>query len=232
MGTSSRKSENPGRMEGRYPLAETCEYGNAYFAIDVFLDDNGQEVFVDCGAFVGDTLEKFIWNRDGNFKKIIAFEPDKNNYEAMRKRVNRLKEEWNLKDDKFVLRSWGVAERTNNILFENYTENNGLGSKFTTAHEGENIVNTKVVSIDDEIKESITFLKADIESYEYKMLLGAQDRIKKDKPLLAICIYHNAMDLFQVPLLIQSMVGDYKMAVRHHLGKLAETVLYCWCDKE
>lgn len=220
------------RMEGRYPLTETCEYGNAYFAIDSFLSDNDQEVFVDCGAFVGDTVEKFIWNRDGLFKKIIAFEPDQKSFEAMKKRVNRLKEEWNLKEENFVLRQWGVADRTNDIYFENYAQNNGLGNKFTTADEGENIMKIKAVSIDETIKEPITFLKADIESYEYKMLLGAENRIKNDKPLLAICIYHNVMDLFQIPLLIKTMVAGYKMSVRHHLGKLAETVLYCWYDKE
>lgn len=88
----------------------------------------------------------------------------------------------------------------------------------------------RLVSLDEYLTEPYTFLKADIESYEYKMLLGAGQGIKKWKPLIAVCIYHNAVDLYSIPLFIKSMAKEYKMAVRHHSGTLADTVLYCWCS--
>jgi len=50
------------------------------------------------------------------------------------------------------------------------------------------------------------FTKADIESYEYQMLLGAAEAISARKPKLAICIYHNAVDFVQIPLLIKKTV--------------------------
>lgn len=216
-------------IQGKYPMPENRAYDNAYFAIERFKQMDRSEIFVDCGAYVGDTLEKYIWNRDGIFKKIIAFEPDADNYVAMNRRVHRLREEWNIKEDAIVLFPYGVADQSTTSVFEAY--DNGLGSKFVKITEaaGDSV---QIVSLDEEVADAYSFLKADIESYEYKMLLGAEKGIKKNKPLLAICIYHNAVDLYTIPLLIKSMVGDYRMAVRHHSNTLADTVLYCWIPEE
>ena len=60
------------------------------------------------------------------------------------------------------------------------------------------------------------------------MLIGASKGIKEYMPLLAICIYHNAVDFYEIPLLIHSLVPEYKLAVRHHSYTLADTVLYAW----
>ena len=67
------------------------------------------ETFIDCGAFTGDTIEKYIWIKSGYFKRIIAFEPDTQNYKAMQYRINRLKREWNLAEDSVKLFCCGVG---------------------------------------------------------------------------------------------------------------------------
>lgn len=46
--------------------------------------------------------------------------------------------------------------------------------------------------------------------------------------MLAICVYHSAIDLYSVPLLVKEIVPDYKLAVRHHADDLSGTVLYAW----
>lgn len=72
----------------------------------------GTTVFVDCGAYTGDTIEKFIWNMP-SFKKIYGFEPDKKNFSALQKRCDRLKQEWNIADGKIELYNMAVgAENT------------------------------------------------------------------------------------------------------------------------
>ena len=217
-------------MNGGIPHLKNRTYGNQYFSHNHFLPTfTLEEVFIDCGSYVGDTLEKYIWNRDGVFKKIIAFEPDRDNYKAMETRVNRLRNEWNLKEDAIEIFPYGVADKNGNETFSSYETNNGLGSKFIE-EETDNGGAVKIISLDEYLSEPYTFLKADIESYEYKMLLGAEQGIKKWKPLIAVCIYHNAVDLYSIPLLIKSMVREYKMTVRHHSGTLTETILYCWCQ--
>lgn len=86
----------------------------------------------------------------------------------------------------------------------------------------------QAVALDSFLTEPYSFLKADIESYEYRMLLGAKNGIRKWKPKIAACIYHNAVDLYEIPLLIHEIEKNYQFAVRHHSRTLAETVLYCW----
>lgn len=222
------------RMAGRYP---DMEYVNdrQYFAVPSHMGKNPKEVFVDCGAFVGDSIEKYIWERDGGFQKIIAFEPDPGNFTAMEYRVDRLKKEWNIKDGAIELYPYGAGEKSVVGKLERNVQNNGLGSKLTegtwdekTAADSENKDYCRVVALDEFIEEPVTFLKADIESYEYKMLLGAQGIIKKYRPLVAVCIYHNGVDMYSVPLLLKSLVPEYKMAVRHHSVEMDDTVLYAW----
>lgn len=218
-------------IQGRYPKEESCTYGCAYFALNRFKARNRPEVFIDCGSYVGENIEQYIWSRDGVFDKIIAFEPDEDNYTAMAKRVNRLKEEWNFKSDAIQMFPYGVADKSMEMIFRSHGADNGLGSKFVMASDTETDKKyNKVVSLDEQIQCKYTFLKADIESYEYKMILGAREGIQENHPLLAICIYHNAVDLYSIPLLIKSLVKEYHMAVRHHSNSLLETVLYCWCD--
>ncbi len=205
-----------------------------YFAIPSHMGKNPKEVFVDLGAFVGDSVEKYIWERDGGFQKIIAFEPDPGNFAAMEYRVDRLKKEWNLKEDSIELYPYGAGEKSVVGRLERNADNNGLGSKMTEGKAGEADAEDscgegcRIVALDEFIHEPVTFLKADIESYEYKMLLGARDLIQKYRPLVAVCIYHNGVDIYSIPLLLKSMVPEYKMAVRHHSVEMDDTVLYAW----
>ena len=105
--------------------------------------------------------------------------------------------------------------------------NSGAASSIASV-PGSESEEIRTVALDDFLSEGFTFLKADIESYEYKMLLGAAKTIKKFKPRLAICIYHNATDFWSIPLMVKDMCPDYKLIIRHHSTKLVDTLLYAW----
>ena len=66
----------------------------------------------------------------------------------------------------------------------------------------------------------------DIEGSEYNALLGAEDIIKRDRPKLAICLYHTAEDYLRIPFLINKMVPEYELYIKHHEQGLVGTVLY------
>ena len=74
--------------------------------------------------------------------------------------------------------------------------------------------------------ERVTFIKMDIEGSEYNALLGARETIVKDRPKLAVSIYHKKEDIWTLPSLILEMVPDYKLFFGHYSIAAAETVLY------
>lgn len=213
-------------LEGRYPDWEFVDK-NQYYSFGDFSDYNPNEIFVDCGAFVGDSLERYIWEKDGIFKKIYAFEPDEKNVEAMNYRIQRLKKEWNLSNNKIQVYPYGLSDSSSVTYISRYDSNNGFGSKIVQ-QKSENVDECRVVSLDDVLDEGCSFIKADIESYEYKMILGAKETIKKYRPKMAICIYHNCVDLYSIMLLIKEINKNYKFAVRHYTHMLSETVLYVY----
>ena len=201
-------------------------YAEQYFACPEFLAPNGSEVFVDVGAYVGDSVERYIFNRAGVFGKIYAFEPDMANFKAMKYRAERLQREWALPKDKIELVPCGVGKENLDMTVKNGVQ--GLSSKLVDSDESDGKT-VRVVKLDDYFKEQkVDFLKADIESFEYDMLCGAEKIIRRDRPLLAICIYHNATDLYRTMLWIKNLNLGYKFKARHHSVTQAETVLYAY----
>ncbi len=208
--------------KGKFPFP----YMEQYFACPEFLVPNGGEVFVDAGAYVGDSVERYIFNRAGVFGKIYAFEPDMANFKAMEYRTERLQREWALTKDKIELVPYGVGKENIDMTVRNGDQ--GLGSKLVDSDDADGKA-VRVVKLDDYFKEQkIDFLKADIESFEYDMLCGAEKIIRRDRPLLAICIYHNATDLYRILLWIKNLNLGYKFKVKHHSACQADTVLYAY----
>ena len=87
------------------------ELNNDYFALSPFVEKQSDEVFVDCGAWRGDVVERYVEEKKGNFRKIIAFEPDNINFEALEHTVEKLKKKWNLQDNNFKLCLSGVGAK-------------------------------------------------------------------------------------------------------------------------
>lgn len=212
--------ENRGEAKEEYSALYA---GESYFGIPEFCRPYANDVILDCGAYVGDSAERYLWRMD-KFSKYIAIEPERENYRAMEKRFARLREEWNLSEDKFIARLGGVDQNTRMASME--TRVGGLGS--IAADTGEKEAGIPFWAVDDLMPEGFTFLKADIESYEYRMLLGAEKNIRKYHPRMAVCIYHNMVDMYSIPRLIHSIDSTYRLAVRHHSYGFEETVLYAY----
>lgn len=211
------------RVYGRMPKIGTYS-GNPYYCWNEFSTVDLGRYYVDCGAYVGDTIEAYLWESYGKFHKIVAFEPDKGNQKAMACRMQRLCQEWNLDPEKIKVIPKGVSDSSKVCTFSNFE--NGLGSKFLEGADEQ----VEVVALDEALQDPVTFLKADVESYEYRVLQGATNTIRRYKPAIAICIYHNAVDLYTVPRLLASIAPEYRFAIRHHGLGLLDTVLYAWVE--
>lgn len=202
---------------------------NQYFEIPEFCVPSSNEVFVDCGAYIGDTLENYINIKTGTFKRIYAFEPTQKMACALKIRKDRFVEEWALEREQIIIEEKIIAAKGGTQYFIESAEDekrnrigkeNQIGSKSIQA-----------VSLDEyfaDKDEKPTFIKADIEGSEMEMLKGAKKIITEKKPLLAICIYHRIEDFYEIPILLKQFCPEYKMSVRHHMPNYYETVLYCY----
>lgn len=171
------------------------------------------EVFVDCGAYDGDSATAFIYalQRRGytGYDEIISFEPDPDNFARLRAR--------NLKNHTCIPKGVGSENKTF------FLSQGGTSSK--CAEDGE--IRVEVESIDRVVKGGrVTMIKMDVEGAELDALHGAERTIKKYKPLLAICVYHRREDLLTIPQYIQSIVPGYKLFLRAYERTATELVLY------
>ncbi len=208
-----------------YHNIDSTGYGeaNQYFAIPEF-DLLVHEHFVDAGAFVGDTLDEFI-RHSQSFEKYVCFEPDEKHIRAIEARKKRLCAEWNLPDDAIEIVRAGVGECSSKAdLSSDYT-----GSSTRVVYDELGDGGIDVVKLDDYLAgQKVTFIKADIEGMEMQALKGARELIKKQKPKMAICVYHLPWDIYKIPLLVKELNCEYKFKMRLHSKGYEELVLYCY----
>ena len=200
-----------------------------YFSLPEMYVYDAEEVFIDCGAYCGDTIEDYVRSRGNYFKKAYAFEPGRKQYEAMTHRVKRICMEAALDERQIECVPYGVGKeyaKLNEAEGKWYPEMVGARRLVKSSEEG----TVQVVDLDTYLKDEshISFIKADIEGAEMDMLHGAKNIIQRDKPKLAITLYHNLTDYYEIPLYVKSLVPDYKFKIRHHSLKFPETVLYAY----
>ncbi len=196
-----------------------------YFCLPRFRGAMG-EIFVDAGAFVGDTVERFIWAHTGAFARIHAFEPGPRQFAALQTRARRLIAEWAIDPASLVLNNAGLGETGATLTAQ--SDSGQLTSLALGAATG---APADVLSLDSYLKgERVTFLKADVEGMEMALLKGARTTIQRDRPKIAVCVYHYPADIPEITQYLAELVPDYKFALRHHGPQLMETVLYCWTE--
>lgn len=187
-----------------------------YFPEDVvaFGDD---EVFVDVGCYKLETSLE-LRKRCPSLKKVYAFEPDPTNYKACEEKKAQTG------FDEAEILPFGTWSHKDTLHFANE------GTSGAAVVDAETALSIDVVAIDEVIcpenSPKVTFLKMDVEGSEMESLKGARELIQRDKPKLAICIYHKPEDMVEIPLYIKKLVPEYKLYVRHHTNYISETVLY------
>jgi FkbM family methyltransferase len=191
-----------------------------YFPDMLKLSEN--EVFVDVGAYIGDTLFSFVEHTSGKFKKIIAFEALKSQSEQLRQNINAS----NVDTGKIDIYGVGLDSECKEVL----STDNGSNSSSRIIGKT-NTIPTKLVVFDDFLSEEersqVTFVKMDIEGAEREALRGMAKTIASYHPKLAICIYHLPDDWWIIPSYIQQLYPAYRFFVRQHEVKFdSETVLY------
>jgi len=191
------------------PVIET------YFPDDL-IRHSAHEVFVDCGAFTGDTVEAFLAARGGSFERIVAIEPDALNCRALQNRID----DWSRSGiGPIRVEPVAVGSRRGTLRFDTTgTAGSSVGSGTDTV---------EVAPLDEILADCRpTYIKFDVEGAEHGALVGASGTIRANMPVLAVCLYHKPEDLWDLPLLIRSLRPDYRMHLRRYSDERWETVLY------
>lgn len=180
-----------------------------------------EEVFIDGGAYIGDSAERFAQRRNGKYKHIYAFEPDTQNFKKAQKILKFL--------PNITLIPSGLWRQSGQMQFAHHDISSSssmiyLSKEYTS-------FTVPVTSLDElfskkSIEDYPTFIKMDIEGSEKEALLGAQHIIRATKPKLAICAYHKLEDIYELPQTILNIRSDYRMILRQHVHGYVDTLLY------
>jgi FkbM family methyltransferase len=170
------------------------------------------EVYVDGGAFDGDTIRLFSARVGGRYRRIYAFEPDPKTFAALKQNF--------ASEPRVEPINAGLYGCQTTLRFR---DDASRGAIF--AADGG--VEIKVTTVDDVVGEGrVTFIKMNIEGAELDALNGAERTIRRWRPKLAISAYHRPSDLWRIPRLVRRLSEDYGLYLRQHDGGVIETVLY------
>ena len=141
---------------------QVVDPGVTYFPEDLFqLSQN--EVFVDCGAYDGDTIAAFRRVTGDRFDRIIAFEPDPKNFAALKSAASG--------DQRIVLQPYATSARRETLRF---VAGDGVGSRVSSTGTCE----IESVTLDEALDGlAPTYIKFDIEGSEPDALEGGRKTI-------------------------------------------------------
>ena len=193
-----------------------CKHYTYNFA-DQFVGVSEGDCVIDAGACWGDTSLLFAYD-SGESGRVLSFEFEESNLAVLDYVLNlncdlagRIsvvqKALWNQSGARLSFSANGPATRVSN---------------------GEGTKQVETLSIDDLSEEvgKIDFIKMDIEGAELEALKGAENTIRKNRPKLAISLYHNLSDFVTIPAFLGSLNVRYDYYLKHPTTYDRETVLF------
>ena len=138
--------------------------------------------------------------------KVYSFEMDADNYRNCLAPAEKFG---------FTIENLGLSGREG----EEFYFPNGVGSRKIPGMQGG--VSARFIDLDTYVEAKnlprVDYIKFDIEGAELEALRGASKTIVRQKPKMAICLYHKPEDLWTLPTYIKSLRSDYEFQFRHHL---------------
>ena len=164
------------------------------------------EVYLDLGAYNGDTIQELGRLTDWHWRQVVAVEPDRRNCRKLRLLAEELAE----RGLAVEVHESGIWDSVGELSF---SDSGGRQSTFVGATK--RVV--PVTTIDAvAVGRAISYIKMDVEGAEVQALAGGAATISRFAPKLFVAAYHYDVDLFRLPLLIWQLVPEYKIYLRKH----------------
>ncbi len=184
-----------------------------YFPRGLF-DLKPKEVFIDCGAYNGITVQRFV-QKAPDFAKIFAIDADPSNFDQLRRCISSMPQK-----DRIHAVRLAVGEEHTTVRFS------GTGTvQAAICSDGD--IEVEQVRLDDLLAgERPTYIKMDIEGAEYGALAGGKEILGESQPLLAVCLYHTPIDFWRIPLRMHELVPKHSLHIRPHVEDGWDLVCY------
>ena len=170
------------------------------------------KIFIDGGACAGDSTLIFQQYQPG---KVIAFDISP----RMVKLFHSVMQKNAVPDDNYLLLQKGLGEKTETVAFDDI----GVGST-TLLKNGK--YNAEIVPLDSckEITGTVGLIKFDLEGFGLQAIRGMRETIKKDRPVLALAVYHSCSELFGIKAFLEELDLKYRIEYKScyfdHYGEL------------
>lgn len=176
-----------------------------------YLRPTKREHYVDLGAYNGDTIRELLAHTEGAYASITALEPDRKTFKKLKKYAEQSVPDARL----FQAGAWSEPGE---LLFASKGGRNS--TLLPVRHEVSHDQRTAVVAVEsvDHVMagRDCTLIKIDVEGAEHETLLGAKETIRRCRPKIELAAYHRSEDLFDLPLLLQEICPDVRIAMLHH----------------
>ncbi len=208
-------------MKGPRNIAESWSMYGEKTILDFIANLAIKGVCVDAGAWIG----KYSFLMAKTARRVIAIEPDKLNFRLLQENIDL-----NDKNIEPIQAALDYKDGEAKLALSNSSSGHELADVSYSDEVSEHVYGYKVKTISlnsllNLIGEDIDFIKMDVEGWEYKVILGALNTIKRFKPKLVIPLYHKSSDLLTIPLLMNE-IGGYKLYLRCKTTGVFGTNLY------
>ncbi len=208
--------------------------GNNSYVFDLFKKEGNyfnndvykigiNEVYMDIGAYDGDTIRLFLKENNGCYKRIYALEPDRTNRKFLEKYIAEN-----------ALPKVTVAEiipwKEKGELHFVTNENGQLSSLvFNGNGRGEGIeggIQAEPLDTMFQYAEKITLIKINYLEGVKEALAGAKNILKLHKPKLAISVGFDCNNIRSLPILIKEINPEYKLYLRYNRATVSALTCY------
>jgi len=176
------------------------ELNNRFFIPEIVNKLTAHEIFVDCGAYDGVVIRKFVKIVNEAYKKIYAFEPDDISFAELTKLASRIPR---IKIFKYALGAAPGVQRFHR----------GFGLASRLGQYGNEYVKTVTL---DSILTRATFIKMHLEGGELNALRGGMLMLKANRPIVTVTVYHTPDGAYKLPLFPMDHMQQYRHYFRLH----------------
>jgi FkbM family methyltransferase len=185
-----------------------------YFPADVVrLRDD--EVLVDAGGYDRDTVRSFVEARGGRFARVLTFEPDPANRARLEACAATL-------GGRVEVLPYALGASDGVVTF---SADGTAAAHLVDGGDGLRVELRRLDAIPG--ADRMTFFKLDIEGAEPGALAGAAPILQRNRPVLAVSVYHEQGHVWQIALQLAELLPDaYRWLLRAYSQEGFDLVLY------